>query len=235
MIDCREIPSARLRPTASHGRSDQSPMLNRFYRRIGKRWLDVGIALPAIILLSPVLLLTALAIRVRLGPGVFYRDLRGGLHGKTFMLWKFRTMLNACDAKGNPLPDAQRLTRLGSWLRKLSLDELPQLWNVLRGNISLVGPRPLLARYLPRYSPQQARRHEVRPGITGWAQINGRNAISWEEKFQLDVWYVDYQGFWLDIKILLRTVWNVLRKADINAAGSATMPEFINSDSRPTQ
>jgi sugar transferase EpsL len=139
-------------------------------------------------------------------------------------------MLGTLDSQGRLLPDEQRLTSLGNWLRKVSLDELPQLWNVLRGEISLVGPRPLLAQYLPRYNPQQARRHKVPPGITGWAQINGRNAISWEEKFQLDVWYVEHQGFWLDLKIILRTTWRVLRRADISAAGHATMPEFTASD-----
>jgi sugar transferase EpsL len=201
-------------------------MFNRFYRRVGKRLLDLTLTIPAVIMLSPIIALTALAIRLRMGPGVFYCDQRGGLHGKIFTLWKFRTMLSTVDSQGELLPDEQRLTRLGNWLRKLSLDELPQLWNVLRGDISLVGPRPLLARYLPRYSPQQARRHEVRPGLSGWAQINGRNAISWDEKFQLDVWYVDHLNFWLDLKIILRTIWLVLRSSNINAAGHATMPEF---------
>jgi len=205
-------------------------MFNRFYRRIGKRMLDLAIAIPAIILLSPVLLLTALAIRINMGPDVLYRDRRGGFRGEPFTLWKFRTMLAACDPQGKLLSDEQRLTRLGNWLRKLSLDELPQLWNVLRGDISLVGPRPLLARYLPRYTALQARRHEVRPGITGWAQTNGRNAISWDEKFQFDMWYVEHQGFWLDVKIILRTVWRVLRQADVSATGHATMPEFMASD-----
>jgi sugar transferase EpsL len=205
-------------------------MLNRFYRRAGKRLFDLTVGIAAIIVLSPVMFLTALAIRIGLGRGVLYRDQRGGLHSQTFTLWKFRTMLTTCDAQGKLLPDEQRLSRLGIWLRKFSLDELPQLWNVLRGDISLVGPRPLLARYLPRYTVQQSRRHEVRPGITGWAQINGRNAISWDEKFQLDVWYVEHQGFWLDVKIILRTLWLVLRRADISASGHATMPEFMPSE-----
>jgi sugar transferase EpsL len=205
-------------------------MFNRFYRRIGKRLLDLTVAVPIILLLSPLILLTALVIRICIGRKVLYRDLRGGLHGKPFTLWKFRTMLDTCDAQGRPLPDEQRLHWLGRSLRKLSLDELPQLWNVLRGDISLVGPRPLLAKYLSRYTPEQARRHNVRPGITGWAQINGRNTISWEKKFQYDVWYVQHLSLWLDVRILLRTLWNVLQRSDINAAGCATMPEFIASD-----
>ncbi|HEY2827268.1 MAG TPA: sugar transferase, partial [Pirellulales bacterium] len=189
MIDCRSAVFAR-GMTARNSGFAQSLMFNRFYRRVGKRSLDLAIAIPAVIVLSPVILLTAVAIRIGLGRGVLYRDQRGGLHGQPFTLWKFRTMLGTLDSQGRLLPDEQRLTSLGNWLRKVSLDELPQLWNVLRGEISLVGPRPLLAQYLPRYNPQQARRHKVPPGITGWAQINGRNAISWEEKFQLDVWYV---------------------------------------------
>jgi sugar transferase EpsL len=205
-------------------------MFNLFYRRIGKRLLDLAIAVSAIVLLSPVILLTALVIRIWLGKGVLYRDQRGGLHGKVFTVWKFRTMLNAVDSEGRPLPDEQRLTKLGNWLRKSSLDELPQLWNILRGDISLIGPRPLLARYLPRYSAEQARRHEVRPGMTGWAQINGRNTIGWEEKFALDVWYVDHYGFWLDVRIILRTIWIILRRANISASGHATMPEFAAPD-----
>ena len=151
---------------------------------------------------------------------------RPGLHGRPFTLLKFRTMLDACDAGGNPLPDDKRLTPLGNLLRRTSLDEFPELINVLRGDMSLVGPRPLLARYLGRYTPEQARRHEIRPGITGWAQVNGRNAIAWEEKFRLDVWYVDHRSLLLDAKILVRTIWNVFRRKDIAAGGHATMPEF---------
>jgi sugar transferase EpsL len=230
MIDCRVV---AFDPTqsAKHGRGVvQSRMFNRFYRRVGKRLLDLAMTIPAVVVLLPVILLTALTIRLRMGAGVFYCDQRGGLHGKTFTLWKFRTMLATVDSQGHLLPDEQRLTRLGNWLRKLSLDELPQLWNVLRGDISLIGPRPLLARYLPRYSPEQARRHEVRPGLSGWAQINGRNTISWEEKFQLDVWYVDHLSFWLDLKIILRTIWLVLCRSNISASGHATMPEFAATE-----
>jgi sugar transferase EpsL len=205
-------------------------MFNLFYHRIGKRLLDLAIAIVAIMVLWPVILLTAMVVRLCLGKGVIYRDQRGGWHGQTFTLWKFRTMLGSVDAQGRPLPDEQRLTKVGNWLRKSSLDELPQLWNVLRGDIGFVGPRPLLARYLPRYSPEQARRHEVRPGMTGWAQINGRNAISWEEKFQYDVWYVEHYGFWLDVRIILRTIWIILRRANISASGHATMPEFATPD-----
>jgi sugar transferase EpsL len=230
MIDCFSAAIA-LPVTARHSRGFiHSPMFNRFYRRIGKRLLDLTITVPIILLLLPLILLTALVIRVCIGRNVLYRDLRGGLHGKPFTLWKFRTMLDTCDAEGRPLPDEQRLHWLGRSLRKLSLDELPQLWNVLRGDISLVGPRPLLAKYLSRYTAEQARRHNVRPGITGWAQINGRNTISWEKKFQFDVWYVEHLSLWLDVRILLGTFWNVLQRSDINASGCATMPEFIASD-----
>ena len=158
-----------------------------------------------------------------------YRQERPGLYGKPFMLYKFRTMIDAYDEHGQPLSDAERLTPYGRWLRKFSLDEWPQLWNVLRGDMSLVGPRPLVIRYLPRYSPEQFRRHEVRPGLTGWTQTNGRNALSWEQKFQFDVWYVDHLSFWLDVKIIARTFWLVLRRANINAEGHATMPEFMGS------
>lgn len=232
MIDCR-VAAIDPPQSAEHGREVvQSRMFNRFYRRVGKRLLDLALTIPAVILLSPIIVLTAMAIRLRMGRGVFYCDQRGGLHGKTFTLWKFRTMLTTVDPQGKLLPDEQRLTRLGNWLRKLSLDELPQLWNVLRGDISLVGPRPLLARYLPRYTPQQSRRHEVRPGLSGWAQINGRNTISWEEKFLLDVWYVDHLSFALDLKIILRTIWLVLRRSNISTTGYATMPEFGAADSK---
>jgi sugar transferase EpsL len=191
---------------------------------------DFAFAVVTLIVLSPVILLIALIVRISMGKGIFYRDQRGGLHGRTFTLWKFRTMLNTRDAQGVLLGDQERLTRTGKMLRKLSLDELPQLVNLLRGDIGIVGPRPLLARYLPRYTPEQARRHDVRPGITGWAQINGRNSISWEDKFRLDVWYVDHVGFWLDLKIFFLTLWKVARRSDISASGHATMPEFMTSD-----
>ena len=205
-------------------------MFNLFYRRVGKRMNDFAFAIVALIVLSPVILLIALVVRISMGKGIFYRDQRGGLHGRTFTLWKFRTMLNTCDAQGALLSDQERLTRTGQTLRKLSLDELPQLVNLLWGDIGIVGPRPLLARYLSRYTPEQARRHEVRPGITGWAQINGRNNISWEDKFRLDVWYVDHVGFWLDLKIFFLTLWKVVRRSDISASGHATMPEFAAPD-----
>ena len=168
----------------------------------------------------------ALLVRLKLGSPIFFRQQRPGLRGKPFTMYKFRTMRDVVDARGQPLPDGERLTRLGRFLRSSSLDELPELFNVLRGDMSLVGPRPLLMEYLSRYSPEQARRHEVKPGITGWAQINGRNAISWEKKFKLDVWYVDNRSFWLDLKILLMTVQKVFRREGISAVGEATMPRF---------
>ena len=191
-----------------------------------KRFFDFSASLAALLLLSPVLLLLALLVGVKLGSPVFFTQTRPGLHGQPFEMIKFRTMTNARSADGALLPDAERLTRFGRFLRSTSLDELPELWNVLKGEMSLVGPRPLLMDYLPLYSPEQARRHEVKPGITGWAQVNGRNAISWEDKFQLDVWYVDHQSFWLDLKILLLTIKNVIYRQDINAAGDTAMPLF---------
>lgn len=178
------------------------------------------------ILLSPLLIAIGFLVCIRMGCPVFFRQLRPGLHGQPFEMIKFRTMLNATDAQGRPLPDAERLTALGRFLRAASLDELPELWNVLKGDMSLVGPRPLLMEYLELYSPEQARRHEVKPGITGWAQVNGRNAISWEEKFRYDVWYVDNRSLWLDLKILLLTIVKVFGKHGISADGEATMPRF---------
>lgn len=166
-----------------------------------KRILDIILASFGLILLAPVIGIVAVCIRRKLGSPVIFSQVRPGLHGKPFKMVKFRTMLDAFDAEGNPLPDSQRMTRFGSFLRSSSLDELPELWNVLKGDMSLVGPRPLLMEYLPFYSQEQYRRHEVRPGITGWAQVNGRNALSWEDKFRLDVWYVDNRSFWLDCKI----------------------------------
>jgi sugar transferase EpsL len=198
------------------------------YRRV-KRLLDVAGAILGLAICALPMLLIALAIRMRLGSPVIYRQQRPGLHGQPFTLLKFRTMTDARDADGHLLPDAERLTRLGRFLRRTSLDELPELINVLRGEMSLVGPRPLLMQYLERYTPQQARRHEVRPGLTGWAQINGRNAISWEQKFALDVWYVDHQSLWLDVKILFWTVGRVLRREGINQAGQATINEFMGT------
>lgn len=203
---------------------------------MAKRLFDLVVASIAAVFLSPVLLILSLAIWAQIGRPVFFRQRRPGFRGKPFYLIKFRTMSNTLDAKGNPLPDDQRLTAFGRMLRSLSLDELPQLWNVLRGDMSLVGPRPLLMEYLSRYSASQARRHEIRPGLTGWAQVNGRNALSWERKFDLDVWYVDHHTLWLDIIILFRTVWKVVSRDDISAAGHATMPEFtgISSERRET-
>lgn len=173
----------------------------------------------------------ALAIRFRMGAPVFFHQVRPGVRGQPFRMLKFRTMSDARGPDGHLLPDAERLTPLGRFLRSSSLDELPELWNVLRGDMSLVGPRPLLMEYVPLYTPEQARRHEVRPGITGWAQVNGRNALSWEAKFALDVWYVDNQSFWLDLKILWLTVWRVLKRDGISADGEATMPRFRGSAS----
>ena len=193
----------------------------------GKRLLDLAVAVPLLVLTLPLLVLGAgLAAGQNRGSWLF-RQLRPGLHGRLFTLLKLQTMTSARDpATGQLLPDAQRLPRLGHWLRATSLDELPQLWNIVRGDMSLVGPRPLLPQYLPLYSPRQARRHLVRPGLTGWAQVNGRNAISWEAKFELDNWYVDHQSLALDLRILWRTAGRVLGRRGIAAAGEATMPAF---------
>lgn len=179
-----------------------------------------------LILTSPVMAITALLVRLTMGKPVLFRQVRPGLHGKPFILYKFRTMTDERDEQGNLLPDEQRLTRLGRFLRRTSLDELPELWNVLKGDMSLVGPRPLLMEYLPLYTPEQFRRHEVKPGITGWAQVNGRNAITWEEKFKLDTWYVDNLSFWFDIKIIFMTVWKIIKREGISYPGAATMPKF---------
>ncbi len=191
-----------------------------------KRLLDLAGTSVGLVLLLPAILIIAAAIRVALGAPILFRQQRPGLHGQPFMLYKFRTMTDARDSAGTLLPDEQRLTRFGRWLRSTSLDELPELLNVLRSEMSLVGPRPLLIQYLDRYTPEQARRHETRPGITGWAQINGRNAISWEERFKLDVWYVDHQSLLLDIRILVLTVWKVLKREGISQNGQITMTEF---------
>jgi len=191
-----------------------------------KRLFDFLASLTALILLSPIIALVAWKIRKNLGSPVLFRQTRPGLNGKPFEMVKFRTMKDAVDQQGNPLPDSERMTPFGDKLRNSSLDELPEFWNVLKGEMSLVGPRPLLMQYLPLYSKKQARRHEVRPGVTGWAQINGRNAISWEEKFELDVWYVDNKTIWLDIKILFLTVKKVFVKEGISAQGESTMPYF---------
>lgn len=192
----------------------------------GKRVLDLIIALPAAIVMSPFMLAVAAVVAQRLGRPVLFRQIRPGLHGRPFILYKFRTMRNDYDASGQSLPDEVRLTPLGRFLRATSVDELPELFNVIRGEMSLVGPRPLLMRYLDRYTPEQARRNEVKPGLTGLAQINGRNAVSWEERFSQDVWYVDHQSFQLDIRIIMITIWKALLRKDINALGHATKEEF---------
>jgi len=194
-----------------------------------KRALDIIAAACGLVALLPMIVVIGLLIRWKMGAPVLFRQVRPGLDGKPFEMIKFRTMRDATNATGEPLADAERLTALGRFLRSSSLDELPELWNVLKGDMSLVGPRPLLMEYLDRYTPEQARRHEVRPGITGWAQVNGRNAISWEEKFALDVWYVDNASLWLDIKILLLTAWHVVSRKDISADDHATMPKFEGS------
>lgn len=193
---------------------------------MNKRILDIVSAALMLIILLPIIAITAILIRKRLGGPIVFRQQRPGLHGNIFEMLKFRSMRDAYDECGEPLPDSERLTEFGIKLRNSSLDELPGLWSVLKGDMSLVGPRPLLVEYLPLYSKEQARRHEVKPGITGWAQVNGRNALSWQEKFELDVWYVDNQSLWLDIKILFLTLKKVFIQADINADGEATMTKF---------
>ncbi len=199
------------------------------YRRYGKRLFDLLLVVPTLMVLSPVLAIVALLVRFRLGTPVLFRQVRPGLHGRLFTLYKFRTMTDERDENGNLLPDATRLTAFGKFLRASSLDELPELWNILRGDMSLVGPRPLLVEYLERYTPEQTRRHEARPGLTGWAQVNGRNALDWEEKFKLDVWYVDNRSLGLDIKILWLTFAKVLKREGISQEGEATMREFMGS------
>ena len=194
-----------------------------------KRILDVVGASFALLAFGPLMLYVALRIWREMGSPVLFRQVRPGLQGKPFVMYKFRTMTEERDAEGNLLPDEMRLTRFGRFLREHSLDELPEFFNVLKGDMSLVGPRPLLMEYLDRYTPEQARRHELKPGITGWAQVNGRNALSWEEKFKLDVWYVDNWNLLLDLKILLMTIVKVLRREGISAQGHATMPEFKGS------
>jgi len=194
-----------------------------------KRLFDVICAAAALILLSPVLAVVAWLIRRQMGSPVLFRQMRPGLKGTPFLMVKFRTMRDARDANGVELPDSERLTRLGQFLRASSLDELPELWNVLKGDMSLVGPRPLLMEYLPLYSPREFRRHDVRPGVTGWAQVNGRNSLSWQQKFEMDVWYVDNRSFWLDLRILWMTVKKVLVRDGISAQGQATMEKFRGS------
>jgi sugar transferase EpsL len=195
-----------------------------------KRFLDIVLSLALIIVLSPLLLMLYIMVKLKLGSPALFRQERPGLHGKIFKLYKFRSMTDAKDAEGNLLPDSERLTGFGKLLRQTSLDELPELFNILKGDMSFVGPRPLLVRYLDRYSPEQARRHEVKPGLTGWAQVNGRNAISWEEKFKLDVWYVDHWTLGLDLKIFLMTIIKVLKREGISSVGEATMEEFLGTN-----
>lgn len=194
-----------------------------------KRLFDIVLALFLLLILLPVLIAVAITVRVSMGSPIIFKQVRAGLHGRPFVMYKFRTMTDARDEEGRLLPDALRLTKVGRFLRATSLDELPELLNVLKGDMSLVGPRPLRVEYLPLYTPEQARRHEVPPGITGWAQVNGRNAISWEQRFELDVWYVDNRSIVLDIKILLLTLVSVLKREGIHAEGHPTMPRFKGS------
>ena len=191
-----------------------------------KRFIDIACSLLGLLILFPILILVFVLVRLKLGAPVFFTHDRPGLHGTPFKMIKFRTMVDAFNEAGNPLPDADRLTPFGKFLRKFSLDELPELWNVLKGDMSLVGPRPLLMEYLPLYSSAQLKRHNVKPGITGWAQVNGRNAISWEQKFELDVWYVENQSLWLDVKILFMTLFKVIKKEGISQDGHVTMEKF---------
>ena len=199
------------------------------YRNGLKRLVDVIISMMVLLILLPIYLVLAVMIFRRLGTPILFTQERPGLHGKPFIMYKFRTMRDIRDAEGNLLSDAERITTLGKFLRSTSLDELPEFYNVLKGDMSIVGPRPLLTQYLDRYSPDQARRHEASPGITGWAQINGRNAIAWEEKFKLDVWYIDHCSLWLDVKIIALTVWKVLRREGISQQGEVTTTEFMGT------
>ncbi len=202
---------------------------------VSKRLFDLAITIPGLVLTFPLFVIIAALVRLFLGHPIIFQQLRPGYKGRPFMVYKFRTMTDERDAQGNLLPDEQRLTKLGRFLRSTSLDELPELINVLRGEMSIVGPRPLLLQYLERYSPEQARRHDVLPGITGWAQINGRNALTWEDKFRLDVWYVDHRSLWLDLKIILITIWKVLKREGINQPGHATAEEFMGNHDQAIQ
>lgn len=207
--------------------------MTQFYSVFIKSLLDRLMALIAIVLLMPLLLTVSVFVWFYLGPPILFHQIRPGLGKRPFQLLKFRSMSNKRDSTGFFLPDVQRLTPFGSWLRATSIDELPELINILRGEMSFIGPRPLLIEYLPLYSSEQARRHDVKPGFSGWAQINGRNALSWDEKFRLDVWYVDHQSFWLDLRIFLVTIWKVIRREGISAAGEATVAPFMGSASAP--
>lgn len=195
-----------------------------------KRLFDITVATTALVALSPIYAITVYKVSKNLGSPVLFKQTRPGLNGEPFEMVKFRTMLNAFDQQGNPLPNELRHTKFGNFLRSTSLDELPELWNVLKGDMSLVGPRPLLTDYLPLYNEEQARRHNVRPGVTGWAQVNGRNTLSWEEKFKLDTWYVDNQSFWLDLKIIILTLKKVIIKEGVNASDNITMTRFTGSE-----
>ncbi|OQX63463.1 MAG: hypothetical protein B6I38_05765 [Anaerolineaceae bacterium 4572_5.1] len=197
-----------------------------------KRIFDLTLTITGLILISPILLIVAVLVFVFHGYPILFRQQRPGYKGMPFFIYKFRTMTNRVNAQGGLLPDAERLTRLGRFLRSTSLDELPELFNILRGDLSLVGPRPLLMQYLPLYSPEQMRRHDTLPGITGWAQINGRNDITWSEKFRLDLWYVDHWSFWLDIKILLLTIWKVFKREGISQEGEATTTYFMGNEEK---
>jgi len=194
-----------------------------------KRLTDVIISVAGLVLLAPALIFLATLIKINLGSPVFFKQVRAGKGAKPFMIFKFRTMLNTTESNGHLLPDQERITPFGSFLRRSSLDEFPELWNVLKGDMSLVGPRPLLMEYLPLYSPEERRRHNMRPGITGWAQVNGRNGISWEDKFKYDIWYIENHSFWLDAKIVLITIKKVLMREGVSAAGDATMPKFTGN------
>lgn len=197
-----------------------------------KRLFDIAVSASLLVVLAPFFLVLALLVRMKLGSPVLFRQTRPGKNAEAFVMFKFRTMTDARGSNGELLPDMDRLTRFGRFLRSTSLDELPELWNVLRGDMSIVGPRPLLMEYLPLYSAEQARRHEVRPGVTGWAQVNGRNALSWEQKFLLDIWYVDNRSFWLDLKIIAHTVAKVVNRSGISAEGEATMPRFAGAQDK---
>ena len=191
---------------------------------------DLTLSAVVLFLLSPFMLLLAILVRFNLGAPIFFRQVRPGKNGQKFVMFKFRTMTDELDENGNLLPDGRRLTKFGKFLRASSLDELPEFWNVLKGDMSIVGPRPLLVEYLPKYNSRQMRRHEVKPGITGWAQINGRNAINWKDRLEMDVWYVENHSMLLDLKILIMTVWKVIRGSDVVAEGHATMPKFEGSE-----
>ena len=196
---------------------------------LNKRIFDLLVASLGLIILSPIILLISLLVRILIGPPIIFRQARPGYKGNPFFIYKFRSMTDERDAEGNLLPDAARLTPFGGFLRSLSLDELPELYNILRGDMSVVGPRPLIMQYLPLYSPEQMRRHDCYPGLTGWAQINGRNAIDWPTRFSLDVWYVDHRSFWLDIKIILTTIWKVIKRENVNQPGQATIEFFTGN------